>query len=130
MLQASVAAVFMEKFQELRVWKDSRILSVLVYRETRSFPPEERYGLASQMRRAAVSVAADIAEGSKKRSAKDRRHFHEIAETSLEELKSHVFIASDLGFLRPEPAQQILNDARSIGRMLARLNQTLRDAPA
>lgn len=118
----------MEKFQELRVWQEAKSLVVFVYKCTKAFPPEERFGLISQMRRATVSVAANIAEGSKKRSVRDRRRFHEMAETSLEELKSHALIASELGFFSSaKDSGAIIEHGRRVGRMLARLTATIRD---
>ena len=106
----------------------AKALVVFVYKCTKVFPLEERFGITSQMRRAAVSVAANIAEGSKKRSARERRRFHEMAETSLEELKSHAMIASELAFFSDaKDSEAILEHGRRVGRMLARLTATIRD---
>ena len=74
-----------KKFTDLIVWQKAHQLVLKVYQITKTFPKEEIYGLTSQLRRAAVSVPNNIAEAYKKRSAKDKLHFLNISETSLEE---------------------------------------------
>lgn len=74
-------------FQDLAVWQKAHQLALHTYRLTASFPAAERYGLVSQMRRAAVSVPANIAEGFRKRSSRAKFNFHNIAQGSLEELR-------------------------------------------
>ena len=74
-------------FMQLKVWQDSHALVLDVYKFTASLPAEERYGLVSQMRRAAVSIPANIAEGFKRTGQKDKAHFYNIAQGSLEELR-------------------------------------------
>lgn len=86
-------------FRDLKVWQKAHELALLVYRITERFPPEEKYGLTSQMRRAAVSVATNIVEGFRRRSAKDSLHFYDIANASLEELRYEALLASDLRYL-------------------------------
>jgi|SRR3989344_687264 len=114
-----------EKFQKLNVWQEARQLVLLVYRHTGSFPDEERFALALQMRRAAISVMSNIAEGSKKRSVKERRRFHEIADTSLEELKAQAIVSADLHFIDVEKCDGILEQGRKVGGMLGALDKTL-----
>lgn len=70
------------------------------------------------MRRAAVSVAANIAEGTKRRSTADRNHFHTMADASLEELKYYFILSSDLGYIAKDEADKMLADAREVGSML------------
>ena len=86
-------------FEKLDVWQLSRKLSVSIYKRTQSFPPEEKYSLTSQTRRSALSVSANIAEGTTRVSAKDQSHFTTIAFSSLMELFNHLIIASDLGYI-------------------------------
>ena len=74
-------------FQELEVWQRAHQLALVVYRVTKTFPADEKYGLVSQMRRAAVSIPANIAEGFKRRGQADKMRFYNTGETSLEELK-------------------------------------------
>ncbi len=85
-------------FKDLTVWQKSTDLSVLVYNATKSFPQEEIYGLTSQMRRASVSIASNIAEGSARGSKKEFQRFLRIALGSLAELKTQVEIAKRLSF--------------------------------
>lgn len=74
-------------FQQLEVWQEAHRLVLMVYRVTKEYPGEERFGLVSQMRRAAVSIPANIAEGFKQRGLAEKIRFYNIAEGSLEELK-------------------------------------------
>lgn len=85
-----------ENFQQLEVWKESHQLVLAVYAFSAKLPPDERFGLNSQMRRAAVSIPANIAEGFKRRSIKDKSHFYNIAQGSLEELRYFFILCRDL----------------------------------
>lgn len=76
-----------ETFEQLEVWQYAHKLVLAVYHSTREFPAEEKYGLQAQMRRAAVSVPANIAQGFKRRTKADKRHFYNMAQASLEELR-------------------------------------------
>ncbi|MGM0988643.1 MAG: four helix bundle protein [Pseudomonadota bacterium] len=89
----------MRKHQELRAWQQSMDLVELVYRETRAFPDDERYGLISQMRRSAVSVPSNIAEGAGRGSNKDFIRFLMIAQGSLSELETQLLISQRLGYI-------------------------------
>lgn len=115
----------MDAFRKLLVWQKAHALTLLVYRVTKKFPKDEQYGLVSQMRRAAASVAAIIAEGAERTSVRDRKHFHEMARTSLEELKYHIILAYDLGYISVEEGKQITAQAREIGKMLRGLDRSL-----
>ena len=86
-------------YKDLRVWQDARILVGEIYRLTRGFPKEELFGLTSQMRRSAVSVPSNIAEGKGRHSARELAQFLYRARGSLLELETHIFISSDLGFV-------------------------------
>ena len=83
-------------FEKLDVWQISKKLVVRIYKLTNTFPAEEKFGLISQMKRAAVSVASNIAEGATRTSIKDQAHFYQIAFGSLIELLSQLIIAKDL----------------------------------
>ena len=94
-------------FTDLVVWQKAHAFVLAAYRVTDAFPKSELYGLTSQFRRAAVSVAANIAEGFKKRSPSDKARFLNIAQGSLEECQYYLILAKDLGFvdtatLRPQ----------------------------
>jgi four helix bundle protein len=87
-----------ERFEELDVWKTAHGLVLNVYRTTKAFPAHERFGLVSQMRRAAASVPANIAEGFKRRGQANKAHFYNMAEASLEELRYYFILCRDLGY--------------------------------
>ncbi|WP_430409092.1 four helix bundle protein [Kordia sp.] len=89
----------MHRFKELQVWKSSRIFCKSIYEITASFPNEEKFGLVSQLRRANVSIASNIAEGAFRRSNKDFYRFLEIAIGSTYEIKTQLLIATDLDFM-------------------------------
>lgn len=106
----------LERFEDLMVWQKAHQLALQIYRVTAQFPADEKFGLVSQMRRAAVSVPANIAEGFKKRSGKDKANFYNIAQGSLEELRYDLILARDLGYAtETEPLAAITEE---IGRML------------
>ena len=87
-----------ETFEQLEVWQQAHSLVLRVYHITSEMPPEEKFGLISQMRRAAVSVPANIAEGFKRRSRPDKAHFYNMAQASLEELRYYFILCRDLGY--------------------------------
>ena len=89
-------------FEKLECWQQARQLAVWIYNATRSFPAEERFGLTSQMRRASISVASNIAEGTSHKTAKDQTHFSTISYSSTIELLNDLIIANDLKFLSDE----------------------------
>jgi four helix bundle protein len=105
-----------ERFEDLEVWKKAHQLVLGIYRVTRDFPKEERFGLISQMRRAAISVPANLAEGFKKRTLKDKSNFYNIAQGSLEELRYYVILSKDLGYHSDN--QDLLDMIEETGRML------------
>jgi four helix bundle protein len=106
-------------FEKLRVWQAARDLSRAVYLVTGKFPQRELYGLISQCNRAAISVAANLAEGSSRQSRKDQAHFSEIAYGSLMELACLLILSRDLGIL-PDVSEQDLR--RSIEQLSPQLN--------
>ena len=89
-------------FEKLECWQHARQLAVWVYTTTTSFPAEEKFGITSQMRRAAISIASNIAEGTSRKSSKDQSHFSIISYSSAIELLNDLIIANDLGFLTPD----------------------------
>jgi four helix bundle protein len=102
----------MMPYERLTAWKAAHELVLAVYRATEAFPKHELYGLTSQLRRAAFSIAANIAEGSAKRGNGEFRRFLDIAIGSLSEVSYIVMLSKDLGILRPEQAQR-LGDLRT-----------------
>ncbi len=86
-------------FEKLASWQHARKLAVWIYKATINFPMEEKFGLISQMRRAAVSIASNLAEGTSRKTAKDQSHFSTISYSSTIELLNDLIIAKDLNFL-------------------------------
>ena len=117
----------MFNFEKLDVWQKSVVLADQTYVLTKSFPPDERFGLTNQMRRAAVSVASNIAEGCSRGSKTDFRRFVEIATGSVFELVSQARIARTQGFLDSAAHDRLYRDALEIVRMLTGLRDSLRD---
>lgn len=99
----------------LEVWQKSRELAIFVYRITKRPPGEEKFGLAAQMRRAAISVSSNIAEGFGRQQNKDKEHFYVIASGSLSELLSQLILSNDLGYITADEfieSRSLLTDTR------------------
>jgi four helix bundle protein len=105
-----------EHFQQLHAWQEAHKLVLAIYKVTQGFPSEERFGLVSQMRRAAVSVPANIAEGFKRRGIQEKIRFYNIAEGSLEEVKYFLILAKDLSYIPSN--DELLLQAETVGRIL------------
>jgi four helix bundle protein len=114
-------------YRDLRVWQLAMELVVRVYAQTRSFPKEEVYGLTSQMRRSAVSVPSNIAEGKGRSTDRDRAVFFCHARGSLLELGTQIFIAQQRKYLVPLEAEKLMANSSQLGRMLNALIQSLRN---
>jgi four helix bundle protein len=107
------------RFQQLDVWRDAHQMVLDVYRATRRFPKQEQFGLVTQMRRAAVSVPANIAEGFRRRGRQEKVRFYNIAESSLDELRYYLILAADLGYL--PNGHETAHRLEAVNRMLFRL---------
>jgi four helix bundle protein len=116
----------MRPHEKLDVWKKAVEFVVTIYRDTKNFPTEEKYGLTSQIRRAAVSIPANIAEGSARQSTKEFLNFLSIAQGSSSELETELLIAQKLNYISLENYVELKNEAESIGRMLIGLSNHLR----
>ncbi len=110
-----------EKFTDLKAWQASRMLVLCVYASTESFPSTETFGLTNQMRRAAVSVSSNIAEGFNRATMKDRLHFYVMAHGSLTELQSQVMISRDLHFMSDESFRDFVSSAENAEKLLVGL---------
>ena len=113
-------------FRDLKVWNLAIDMTTLVYAVTAEFPKSEMYGLSSQMRRAAVSVASNIAEGSARGTRKDFRQFVSIARGSNCELQTQLLIATRLGFAQGQGIEEIEVASHEIGQMLSGLSKVLK----
>lgn len=107
-----------QNFTDLNVWKDAHALALRVYISTRQFPKEELYGLTSQIRRAAISVPSNIAEGFGRRSQHEKRNFYNIAAGSLTEVQSQLLLARDLQMLSGNEFEELFLKSVSIHKML------------
>ena len=118
----------MQSFTKLRVWQAAYRLTMDIYRVTRSFPPEERYGLTAQVRSSSVSVMANIAEASASRSRPDFLRILNIAEKEAAETLSHLFVARGLDYLPAAAADPLIDRTDHLRRMLHRLHDRVSGA--
>ena len=117
-------------FQDLIVWQKAMDLVELVYRASASFPKEEVYGLTSQMRRAAISIPSNIAEGHGRHTTADYLHFISITNGSLKELETQVCIACRLRYISAAREGRITSMTAEVGRLLNGLASSLRQKQA
>jgi four helix bundle protein len=120
----------MEDFKDLRVWQEAHSLTLNVYRSSRNLPKEEIYGLTSQLRRAAASIGANIAEGCGRRSDAEMGRFLQIARGSANELEYHLILARDLRMLSTADFSDLENRVLQVQRMLTSLAARVRRAVA
>jgi four helix bundle protein len=105
-------------YKDLVAWQKSMDLVTATYRTTASFPRDELFGLTSQLRRAAVSIPSNIAEGQGRLSEKEFRHFLGQARGSLMEVETQIQIAGNLGYLKKEQTAPLLQSCAEVGRIL------------
>ena len=105
-------------YRDLRVWRRSMDLCRIIYEHSSRFPADERYGLVTQMRRAAVSIPSNIAEGQGRLTDKEFRQFLEIARGSLRELETQTLLARDLGYINDAFASRARSVMDEVSRML------------
>ena len=116
----------MQDFRNLKVWEKAHALTLDIYRASKSFPRDEIYGLTSQMRRASVSIGANIAEGTCRKGDVDFARFLQMAAGSASEVEYHLLLARDLDLLQAPDYQRLSEEAVEVKRMLASLMQKLR----
>src|SRR6267143_787214 len=107
-------------FRDLRVWQKAHEFVLAVYRYTESFPEREKYGLTHQLRRAAISIPANIAEGFGKRSQAEKARFLNIAEGSVEECRYYLILSQDLGYCQNDSLMSTLEEASKLLNAYAR----------
>jgi len=108
----------MHNFKELKIWQNARSFVKDVYIATSNFPQEERFGLISQMRRSAISIPSNIAEGSGRNTEKDFSHFLNIALGSAYELQTQIFLSYDLELLKEEKMNALNSSLEEIQKMI------------
>lgn len=114
-----------KSYQDLKVWQSGMELAKLCYLLTRSFPKEELFGMTSQIRRAAASIPANIAEGYGRETTGDYIRFLRIAQGSLKELETHLLLSVEVDICRVDVTQSAQSAAGELGKMLRSLIRTL-----
>jgi four helix bundle protein len=117
-----------ESYRELIAWRKAMDLVTEIYGVTRAFPRDEVYGLTNQLRRAAVSVPSNIAEGQARFFRKEFHHFLSHARGSLVEIETQLMIAQNLGYLTPQQARAPLANAAELGKVLNGLIASIKSA--
>lgn len=112
-------------YKNLDAYKESKALVILVYALLKKFPREEQYALCDQLRRAAVSIPSNIAEGSGRTSFKDQAHFFEIAFGSLMEVECQIDIANELGYIAKEEVENVAKHVKVIASLLSGLRRKI-----
>ncbi|MEL7118379.1 MAG: four helix bundle protein [Bacteroidota bacterium] len=113
-------------FENLHAWQRSKLLSLLIYKITAEYPDNERYGLISQMRRAAVSIQSNIAEGSAQNTNKDQNHFYTMSYSSLMELLNQLVLSYDLKFCSKEYYEEVRSEIAIVSKLINGLRKSLR----
>jgi four helix bundle protein len=110
-----------KRFTDLKTWQTSRELTKLIYKTTADFPASELYGLTSQMKRASISVASNIAEGFRRDTMKDKIHFYVMAHGSLTELQNQLILGHDLSFMSSVDFRALMNLSVEADKLLSGL---------
>ena len=119
----------LKNYKELKVWQKAYQLCIKIYKITKGFPKEERYGLPSQMRRAAVSVPSNIAEGYGRKTTQEYMQALYIAYGSNCELETQILLSGDLGYIKSDDLKNLQRDMGDIERMLKALITSLKTKP-
>ena len=107
-----------KSFKDLKVWQKAHQLTLNIYKVTKEFPDDEKFGLTIQIRRSCSSVPTNVVEGFKRQSKKDQAHFFNVAQSSLEETKYHLILSRDLGYLENGIFEELLERTEEVSRML------------
>ena len=105
-------------YRDLKVWQEGRKLATIIYRQIAQFPKNEQFGISDQMKRAAVSVPSNIAEGFGRATAKEKNQFYYVAKGSLAELETQMYIASDISYISEAQLNILLEQAELTHRLL------------
>jgi len=107
-----------KSFTDLKIWQEGHKLVIMIYKITKTFPKEEIYSLISQMQRAAVFITSNIAEGFGRHTYKEKVQFYYQSQGSLIELKNQILIAKDVGYLKEEGFQNLVEQSNSVHQLL------------
>ncbi|PAU93179.1 four helix bundle protein [Aliifodinibius salipaludis] len=110
-------------FEKLDVWQKSKDFTVKIYQITSEFPPTEKFGLVTQLRRASISVSSNLAEGSSRTSNKDQARFYIMAYSSAVEILNQLIISKDLDFLSEEVYKELRSEIEHVTSMINRLHK-------
>lgn len=114
-----------KSYRDLDVWQRSMRLAKEIYRVTQRFPADERFGLTNQLRRAAVSVPSNLAEGHARFGAGEFSRFISITMGSVAEIETQILLSKDLGYITPEITEELLGELDTIGKMLRGLAKSI-----
>ena len=106
------------RFEDIIAWQKARVFINHVYRVTKAFPSEEKFGLSSQFQRAAVSIAANIAEGYKRLGREDKVRFFNYSQGSLEECRCYIYLANDFNYITADEANMMIDEIEETSRVL------------
>ena len=112
-------------FEKLDVWTKSKDFTLKMYAITKNFPDEEKFGLTSQLRRASVSIASNIAEGSSRNTNKDQQRFYTISYSTTIEVLNQLIISFELGFIESETYKEMRKELEIITKMINALHSSL-----
>ncbi len=116
-------------FEKLSVWQDARNLVVKIYKVSSQFPKEEKFGITNQIRRSALSIASNIAEGSGRKTPKDQVHFYQMAYSSCLELLNQLIIACDLSFTSDNILIECRIDIETVSNKINKLRKAILEGP-
>lgn len=116
-----------KSFTDLITWQEGHKLVIAIYNTTKSFPADEKFGLTSQLRRAAVSVTSNIAEGFGRKSENEKLNFYSIAQGSVTEVQNQLLVARDVQYLNNETFQSLAADSIRTHKLLGGLMKSIRD---
>ena len=120
--------VKIQSFTDLKAWQEGHRLVVAIYKSTKDFPPEEKFSLTSQIRRSAVSITSNIAEGFGRQAKNDKLHFYTMSRGSILELQNQLLIAKDIKILKDENFMGLSEQAVIVHKLLNGLVRSIRDA--
>ncbi|MBP5527582.1 MAG: four helix bundle protein [Bacteroidales bacterium] len=115
------------RFEDIIAWQKARVFINHVYRITKAFPNEEKFGLSSQFKRAAVSIAANIAEGYKRLGREDKVRFFNYSQGSLEECRCYIYLANDFNYITEDEANRMIDEIEETSRVLNGYMNTMKN---
>ncbi len=114
-----------KSFTDLYAWREGHKLILIIYKTTKDFPKEEIFGIISQMRRCAISITSNIAEGFSRNTNKDKHQFYSMAQRSLTELQNQLLIAKDVGYLKNSDFQEIAQQTIIVSKLINGLKRII-----